>query len=312
MFVSQPFRAWAETWLAKAGSDHYSLLRHLTVRLHSPSLGRGAADASFTATGVIVRVDGDRTYVITAKHNLHVAGRPARVPDEQLRANFAEKVRVEFTPPDGNPLWGRIDDVDLPDGNVANRGYDVAVARVSDAAFARAVRGFADPAAGPGRFASEEWKRGGSSILELRDARTARSVLLNGKPYPNAPRIDDEGDHVILQFGHGRATAGQTPFVFDYRAFPVSGLKNPRFIDETHDHYQAVFTFDTTGDRTTTHEGDSGGPTFALTPDGGTSFLVGATLGENYYGDRTDNDPASPTDNNAFTVLSSDRVNRFA
>jgi hypothetical protein len=300
-----------EDWIhRKLPADHFALLRHLTVRLHAPAMGTGKASNAFTGTGVIVRLDGDRTYVVTAKHNLHVAGRGALVPIERYRETFVEKVRVEFTPPAGDAVWGRIDQVDLADDDIANQGYDVAVARVGDPAFARAVRVFADPATGPGAFTSDEWKAGGRSILQLQDARTARSVLLDGKAFAG-PRIDVEGDHRILQFGHGRAAPGETPFAFAYRAFPVAGLKNPRYIDQTRDHYQAVFVFDTTSQISTTYEGDSGGPTFAIDKDGASSFLVGATLGANYYADRIDDDPASPIANNASTVLTSEWVNRF-
>jgi hypothetical protein len=71
---------------------------------------------------------------------------------------------------------------------------------------------------------------------------------------------------------------------------------------------QAVFVFGTTEASSTTARGDSGGPVFALVPTGVRSFLVGLTLGANFYGNRTDNDPNSPVDNNAFSVISSDRV----
>jgi hypothetical protein len=311
MYVSDPFTQYTNTFVATMGADHLALLRHLTVRLHASALGKGDASVAFTGTGAIVRLEGSRSYVITAKHNLHVAGAGAKVPVEQYLATFQEKVRVELTTREGAVVWGSIDDIDLADDNIANQGYDVAVLRVDDAAFATAVRGIASPGGAVSPFAAEDWRNGGSTIFELSDAWTARSVLLNGQKLGTYPAVPTNAGYVLLQFGYGRATKTGV-FGFGRRAFPVGGLKGQAFIERTHDQFQSVFVFSTDEARTTTWEGDSGGPTFAVHKNGQSSFLVGATLGANYYEGRTDDDAASPIDNNAFTVLSSDRVTRLA
>ena len=115
--------------------------------------------------------------------------------------------------------------------------------------------------------------------------------------------------YALLQYGYGLTTPGGI-YGFAHRILLTNTLRNPTYLAVTDEGYQDVFVFDAT-DQNTGLQGDSGGPVYALTPDGTQSFLVGLHLGANYYPDRTDDDPASPTTNNAITVLSTERVPRI-
>jgi hypothetical protein len=308
MWSSAEIQQATERWVADMDPAHFALLRHLTVQLRGV-LARTRGE-SFTGTGVIVRLDGDRTYVLTAKHNLHVAGSSARIAEAQLAEYFRSCVNVVFTPPAGAVVSGTIDLIDLPDGITADRGYDVALLRVTDRAFAAAVRALAPPGGVTTMFsASPDWAKAGQTILEIRSRVDARRVVTNGRPFDRLEDPDAE-NHVLLQFGCGLVARAGT-YGFDWRALRINQLGHPAFLDATHEGYQDVFVFDATEAGTTTAMGDSGGPVFALAPTGVRSFLVGLTLGANFYGNRTDNDKNGPVANNAFTVLSSDRVQRF-
>jgi hypothetical protein len=308
MWSSAVIQGATDQWVGDMDPSHVALLRLLTVELNG--VLEQTRGETFIGTGVIVRLDGDRIYVLTAKHNLHVAGSTARIAEARLADYFRTCVRVRFTPPEGAVVSGTIDLIDLPDGVTADRGYDVAVLRVTDRAFAGAVRALAPPGGVTAMFsASTDWTQAGQTILEVRSRDDARRVLTNGRPFG---RLEDPGaeNHVLLQFGHGHVSRSGA-YGFARRALRINQLANPTFLDTTHEGYQDVFVFDTTEASSTTAKGDSGGPVFALVPTGVRSFLVGLTLGANFYGNRTDNNPNSPVDNNAFTVVSSDRVRRF-
>ncbi len=309
MYSSKEFEASSEQWIEETLNPHFGLLKHLTVRLHGPSATRGRQSGNFTGTGVIVRVEDDVTHVLTAKHNLYVAGKPQGAYDEQV-AHFTSKIKVEFTALDGTARDAAIGQVDLPDGNTTNSGYDVAVLRVRDAALAGAVRDLAGPDTSRRPFTSADWQGNGPSILELPDRERARQVLASGKLY-RGPVQDQYVNHGLLQFGHGRTTPKGDQYALRHRALRIDKLTQAGYIDRTKDGSEDAFVFHTTDQDTSTAEGDSGGPVYAIHPSGTPSFLIGLTMGANFYVDHVARDDA-PTDNNAFAVVSSDRVNRFA
>lgn len=293
-------------WVGELLSPQFALLRHLTVRL----AGTVHAGNLFNGTGVIARINGNQTFVVTAKHNLHVAGEPAKLGNDKVVANFVDKVKVQFTstadPAKPVVTAAAIAAVTLPDNNTANQGYDVAVLRVDDAKLANAVRAAIPNTSPMHQFTAQDWRNGGPSILTLRPRNEARSVLMNGRPFQGQNNTDD-AEWVLLQFGFGllSRTSGENPLSF--RVLRIKDLKNGTYIERSADPHEDVFTFDTTDAETTTWKGDSGGPAFAFSPAGTDCFLVGTTLGANIYRDRVDNDENSATTNNAFTVVSTDR-----
>jgi hypothetical protein len=290
---------------------HFTLLRHLTVRLYgSAKGGKGAKGGVFQGSGVVLGVNGDQVFVLTAKHNLHTAGQPGNVRADQLVNNFKANVKAYVTPAGGaQEVSGAIDDVTFPVGTVANTGYDVALLRVRSADCAGAVRDLAPPNSARAPFTPAGWRQNGSGrIVEWRALDVARGVLMNGTPYRGDHRADQE-NHLLLQFGYGKIGAGaDDAFRFGYRALKAADLGNPAYMDASHDGAVDVFVFDATSQTTTTYEGDSGGPIFAIPPDGASSFLLAVTLGANVYADRTDNNPQSKTVNNANTLVTTDKI----
>jgi hypothetical protein len=119
-------------------------LRHLAVRLFG-AVGEGRGRSNFTGTRVITWVEEDRTYVLTAKHNLRVAATDARVAPGESSGYFRRQIKAEFTPINGQVVSGTVESVDVIDGDATANGYDVAVLRVAGRPYANAVRALAAP-----------------------------------------------------------------------------------------------------------------------------------------------------------------------
>ncbi|EYF05034.1 hypothetical protein [Chondromyces apiculatus] len=285
--------------------DHYGLCEAMAVKLEG-----GVASGSFTGSGVVFRIDlaAGRTYVLTAKHNLHIAAKRANLGSSGLSAYFRTKVRVKV--PGISSQEYAIAGITLCDGSDADFRYDVCLVQVDSMPLARAVNDFLRVGF-RGEFASAKARSGGlggdpqdKQIWDVLTNDAAQRVLGNKYGYK---------DYTLLQFGFGKIEAGDmASYGFRKRAISLKPEGNVarvvrEYIPRTHEGYQDVFVFPGT-DTSTGAPGDSGGPVFALDATRTKSFLLGLHLGANFYANRTDNNPSSTTVNNAFTVLSSDRL----
>lgn len=333
MKLSQKLTTSTNTWIdEEMVPEHISLLEHLTVKL-TGIVGTGRNSGSFTGTGVIARVDNANTYVLTAKHNLHLANKNSGRGQGGFIDYFKEKIRVEFTKHDDTTINGRITDITFPDGSIDDFNYDVAIVKVGGVGgsvggnsvvtgqvFANAVRTLVSPARSMlSMYTSVAWQRdtGGlwerqnvdarPPLLEFFPAADAKLVLGNGRQHHNVDSTKQ--NFLLLQLGHGKVTTGGL-YGFSRRLLKIAQLGHPAYLAETHEGYEDVFVFDAT-DNDTALSGDSGGPVFALDPSGTHSWLLGLHLGANFYTNKTDNDDSSATENNAFSVVTTERLGDF-
>lgn len=333
MKLSQDLTTETNDWIKEEmASEHISLLEHLTVKL-TGTVGTGRNAGAFTGTGVIARVDNVNTYVLTAKHNLHLACKHSGRGQGGFIDYFKEKIRVEFTKHDDTPVSGRITDITFPDATVADFKYDVALLKVGGVGgtvggnavvtgqvFANAVRTLVSPARSIlSMYTSGAWQRdtGGlwerqnvdarPPLLEFFSADDAKLVLGNGRQHHHVD--DTKQNFLVLQLGRGKVTTGGL-YGFSRRLLKVAQLGHPAYLAKTHEGYEDVFVFDAT-DEDTALSGDSGGPVFAIDPSGTHSWLLGLHLGANFYKNKTDNDDDSATENNAFTVVTTERLGDF-
>ncbi|MEV6521599.1 hypothetical protein AB0M43_06670 [Longispora sp. NPDC051575] len=282
----------AQTWRT-ANPNLYEFLRGLAVEFHGTAAGH---HGSFTASGVVVRATATDAYIVTARHNLTLAA--AGEPVDPV-THYTTRIRARlYDVHDALAVDSPIVEVYQPDGP-PHHGLDVAVMRVSDRAFVQRARGLVAPgttghAFKPDTFDTEGW------LIPLADDYTARAVLANGRTFPGVPAVAMYQNHTLVQMGYGVHTANL--YAFRYRVLAAQQLVAPTLIDTTHEGWTSVFTFDTT-DTNSGAPGDSGGPVFAVPPANSQNelALVAVHSGANYFAGRTDNDPASPTVNNAFT-----------
>ena len=282
------------------------LLRSLTVRLTGTVRSGGRSGASFTGTGVIVRVDNAVTHVVTAKHNLHVAATGTGTAPGDLADLFRRNIRVESaTTP---VVTSNIASVTLVDGDPENQGYDVAVLRLTSLALADAVRALAGGV--PAALSSPTWGHG-PDIVELPTLDEAGTLLANGASLSDRQHgtsyEDVQGfkaDHDLVQLGYGRVGPGRE-FRFDYRVLPANALRDTRYLPRSGEGLEELFTFVTTAEDTGL-EGDSGGPVFAVDKQAKRAALVGVYCGANFFADRVDT--SDVITNNAFTIVDRTRI----
>lgn len=316
MLIPSSRQAKTDAWIAKEGATpekeqlpfaHFNLLKNLTVRLYGSAAGSG-----FDGSGVVARVDGNNTYVLTAKHNLQIFGRTGKQEPADFVRYFKERITAQFANVSVALTKATIT---VLDGNVENNGYDVAVVQINDRGIAEAVRALAADGSEAYKFVPDEWKKERKSIVKLANLQNTRIVLANGLPPSQAydkpkKRIDTAAGWILLHFGYGMITkpgkfGGQ--YKFSYRALPIAELAFADYIERTHDGYDEVFVFPASNDDTG-NKGDSGGPVFAVNPAGDRSFLVGLYHGANLYPDRTDDNEDSPTTNNAVCLVTTERL----
>jgi hypothetical protein len=282
------------------------LLNSLTVRLTGTVRSGKRGGASFTGTGVIVRVQNAVTHVVTAKHNLHVAGTGTGTAPGDLADLFRRNVRVESaTAP---VVTSEITSIRLVDGDPENQGYDVAVLRLTNPALADAVRALGTRV--PGALSSPRWGRG-PEIVELLPLDEAGTLLANGASlsdrqhgtsYEDAQPF--KADHDLVQLGYGRVGPGRE-FRFGYRVLPANTLRDTRYVPRSGEGLEELFTFATTAEDTGL-EGDSGGPVFAVDKQAKRAALVGVYCGANFFPDRVDDSDAIT--NNAITIVDTARI----
>ena len=189
-------------------SAHIQLLEGLCVRLHG-TVGLGNKAGAFTGSGVIVRVAQAETYVLTAKHNLHIAAKDANIPLDEFEDYFRKKIKVEFSKRDGGTVDGKIQQITVFDGKWEDENYDVALLRIAGPntpAYANHVRqlmsGFAY------YFTSMNWQHGKSNwLFDVLGRDGAIAVLANGDPHKNKYAVIDEYvGFSLLQLGYGLLT----------------------------------------------------------------------------------------------------------
>lgn len=304
MLISQNLKIATDQYIQQElDSAHIQLLESLTVRLHG-TVGRGNKAGTFTGSGVIIRVAQSAAYVLTAKHNLHIAAKDAGIGKNDFADYFAEKISVEVVKKNGGTLDGAISAIHFPDGTIDDEKYDVAVLEVGGVkglSYANNVRsllsGFTY------YFTSMAWQHGKSNFLfDLLSREEAKAVLMNGKPYNQV--ISELAGFSLLHLGFGKVTTGGL-YGFRRRVLKIGELVKPTFMDKTKEGYVDVFTYGANANDTAL-EGDSGGPIFAIDASGTRSYLIGFHLGANHYSDRVDN--SNGTDNNSFTVVSSESL----
>lgn len=287
--------------------DHFGLCEAMVVKLEG-----GVAAGAFTGSGVVFRIDltAGQTYILTAKHNLHIAAKRAALDRGGLEGYFRTKVGVVVEGTEGTSRKKYpIAAISFPDGSDADYRYDVCLLRIDSAELTREVNrilgvGFR------GEFASTKARSGlwrdlrDKQIWDVLTNDVARRVLTNAFGYRG---------YTLLQFGYGKnGPSAMASHVFAKRTISIEPPRGSArvvhsYLPVTHEKYQDVFVFPGS-DENTGAPGDSGGPVFALDPTLTKAFLIGLHLGANFYADKTDNNPNSATVNNAFTVLSSDRL----
>ena len=306
MILSQNVNNATQALVDDIDPDHFSLLELMSVKLTG-----GVAYGTFVGSGVVFRADvaAGQIYVVTAKHNLHVAARDAQLGNGGVKAYFKLKIRVMLPRIESiKTTEYAIAEIAFHDGTPDDHHYDVCTLRVDSRPLTNVVAGLLNEGL-RGEFASSKSRAGlwgdgqDKQIFDVLSTATAKKVLGDQAGYK---------DYKLLQFGYGKIEAGAMGSkAFRRRAVSPKPIRNvaqqPAFMDATHEGYEDVFVFPAADDNTGA-EGDSGGPVFAIDPTGTRSLLVGVHLGANFYTDRTDNNPNSATVNNAFTVLSADRL----
>ncbi|PRQ08065.1 hypothetical protein [Enhygromyxa salina] len=279
---------------------HIRLLRMMTVKLTG-----GVQGGVFTGSGVVFLTKGPDVYILTAKHNLHVAGKGTGKSGEALEKYFKQKISVELRKHAGGVCTATIASIRYPDETVEDQHYDVCLLKCSDLSFATQVNAHVDRSKGISwLFTSPSWQRqaldGGRPLFETFEEDDAQEMLANGWGF--SPRKN----YKLLQFGYGKiADSAMAGYEFRERMVDVAAVNaTSNYIATTDEGYEQVFSFPSTPTDTAL-EGDSGGPIFAIDSTGTRSFLVGVHLGANYYSDQT-NDGA--TENNSFTVLTRERL----
>lgn len=291
-------------------AGYLQLLEHSVVKLH----GNVGADnhTQFVGSGVVMRIDSDTTWILTAKHNLEIAG--AGISSATWVTRFCERVRARITKRDTTTVDGTITEIIFPNGTATNNLYDVAILKMGGAhrlTFANAARDLLTP--GPSTawmYASMDWRNQRSKgdpqkpIFDLLSSLEARTLLDNGRPpYPPRDINDELANHYLLQFGHGKGDDDN--HVFRRRALRISALASRTYLSETSDGFLNVFTF-ATDNNNTAREGDSGGPIFAFREDLAKATLIGLHLGGNFYAD--EHEEEATIRNNAFTIVDSDSL----
>lgn len=272
MLVPSDRRKQTDDRIAKAGAAengklptaHFNLLKKLTVRLHG-----SAAKDSFTGSGVVARVDGDNTYILTAKHNLQIFGNSGKKAPAEFVSFFLERITAELDEQRINvPLKAKAT-ITVLDGQVADHGYDVALIQIADRQTATAVRALVADGTEAYAYTSDDWKKGQKTIVKLASLQNSRMVLGNGtlpvqswekplKPNPAAAHF------ILWHFGYGMVTkpgAYGGRYAFAYRALPIDESPTT-YIERTHEGYDEIFVVPAT-DEDTGLNGDSGGPVFA-------------------------------------------------
>lgn len=318
MLIPPTRKAATDAWIAKEGATpaekqlpyaHFNLLKDLTVRLYG-----SAANTGFEGSGVAVRVEGNNTHVLTAKHNLQILGNTGNQAPANFISFFKERITAQLA--NVSVALAKTATITVLDDDVAGNGYDAAVIQINDRSTADAVRALATEGSEAGKYTPDEWRTQHKAIVKLANLQNNRLVLANGmppsEPYETKPkkRVDAAAGYTLLHFGYGMITkpgkyGGQ--YKFSYRALPIADLAFADYIPRTHDGYDEVFVFPASDDDTG-NKGDSGGPVFAVNPAGDKSFLVGLYHGANLYADRTDDSEDSPTTNNAVCMITTERL----
>jgi hypothetical protein len=268
----------------------FDLMRGLTVKLH-------AKNDTFTATGVIYKVDGTDTWVLTAAHNLHVyAGNDYNSDHEDLADSFKNGMQVVRSTGKNQSTAYDIDELTLDAGDTAY-GYDVCSLRIDSLALANSLAG--------------GYLAGGNGF----GAVTNRTLDLHGDVPTFVNGKNGLQKWAIFQLGYGKFKKwdNSEQYSLRWRALPWQALKQgnekPKMMAKTKENYIDVLTFASSDATSTTSVGDSGGPAFLIQKDNNyfRAYLLGVTLGANFWDNKKDkaNDPIV---NNAVTVLSAGKV----
>lgn len=314
MRLSQPIRDAAAEW-ATANPQLFAFLRGITVRFFGANAGGGRLAATFTASGVVVRVTGTHADILTAKHNLTM---PVDKTDADPITHFCGNIRAYLYNVAGQEILNSaITSVHIPaNAAVADGGYDAVIVRVTDPAFRQHIQGLVAPGT-PGEVFRSVAPTAQGWIVKPTTEEQARSVLTNGHPYRGVDTPDYEGFELV-QLGYGKVQGDQ--YGFAHRVMPVAGLGQPQFMDRSHEGWQQLFTFAAT-DTNTGASGDSGGPVFAVSPAKSGPLqqaapgqaqiplrravaVVAIHSGGDYFTGPDDRPENAPTVNNAITWMS--------
>ncbi|MFO0592701.1 MAG: hypothetical protein U0441_34475 [Polyangiaceae bacterium] len=296
------------TFIGEIDADHYALCEALSVKLTG-----GVRGGLFTGSGVVFKLDetSHKTYVVTAKHNLHIAGKGTGNEGDDLVDYFKSQISVKV---EAVANTHAISDVVFPDGKAADFNYDVCILEVTSQTLAQGVsqalsKGLRNEfVSSKGRSGSLWTDRSNRQLWDFLSRDTAKNVLTGANGF--------KGYH-LLQIGNGKTSSGSMASDgFKKRGISIAAPRNQalsgcEWIDKTKEGYEDVFIFPSTNTFTSA-PGDSGGPVFAFDSTRTRSFLVGVNLGANFYKNKVDNNPNSATVNNAFTVLTTDNINGVA
>ena len=333
MYISAATQQTAQQWQA-ANPDLYAFLFGATVQFY----GTAASGDAFTATGVVVRATPQYAEVVTAKHNLFIAGPREADP----AAYYCQRIRARLYPPAGQ-VHATIDSVRVLDAGVlVNQGLDIMVVRVTDGRFVAAARALVADG-GPGeRFRPAAPALNAGWIIRPANEAGGEAVVMNGRPYGGL--IPGADDFTLVHMGYGKIRGDQSGYAF--RVMPAATLATPTLVPATHDGWHGVMTY-AAGPADTATSGDSGGPIFAISPpivppaqavpapgapapaqgapaQGAQApgaqapaqaapprysvALVGVHSGANYFADPAEDWNGRPTVNNAMTLTPRERL----
>ncbi|WP_224364369.1 hypothetical protein [Hyalangium versicolor] len=275
-----------ETW---SGPQYHKLMRGLTVKLST---------GAFTGSGVVYRVEGQRVFIRTAAHNIQIqTGRNDDKITFEMVKTFRANVRVVLTPPGKEPISVSINGVSYSTATAT--GWDACSLMVSNLAFAGAVtKILADYKGLLQKGKAPPWKKKNQSPWESLSLANLKKLIKSQDPMKG---------YTLLQAGYGKTTKASIssggPLQFR-KTKAKAADPDASYLASTSEEFQQVLLLDAS-DTNTTLPGDSGGPLFAVHPKLEQVFLLGVTLGANFYaGDESDDGPVV---NNAVTFWEKDQ-----
>jgi hypothetical protein len=263
----------------------YTRLVGLPVRLHS-------TDGLFTGSGVLSSIEGRKTRIYTATHNMQIATRRKNDPIDDAMAT-AFKNNVQVWPSThwiaqwdklflGRKKEGVISEVEYDDSAAQSAtGNDLCRITVDDPLFAKNVRTILSACSYP--------EREHKSFLPRLERWQVRDLMLGRQTMYGFQSI---------QAGFGRISKNPLAGIgtLQHRLVTYQGAD---LIDTNEGHTNVVLL--NASDTDSTWEGDSGGPLFALHVLQKKLYLVGVALGSNYYANRTEDNEDAAITNNAVT-----------
>jgi hypothetical protein len=270
--------------VAKKESDEIfsEFFQDVKAKINNASVMLQSKDERFTASGVIYRADEtvSSVFIATAKHNLWVMAGMEAPPDwdsqdrRNAENNFKSNIQVFYENKE----------------NTAN---------VSDISY----------------FGYDCWEYD-IMLLEITDADflifASQNCVLTNEYYTffaNSNNFKRNNTTVsMMQTGYGASQTENAEnhmgnFAYRLTYMQCEGItQNVKTGFDVQEFYNEVYILDAS-DSNTTWVGDSGGPLFAV-KDQNSLFLVGITLGSNYFPDKVINKDI-PVLNNAATSINS-------